>query len=301
LPVAYIPALVFHQVERLDVVKMSYLMTSPDVSTDALTPRAQAMADAVLRQFTSREVEPRIARVLRELPLFGGLSEEQFHRLAGVCRLTSFQPGEVVFRRGEAGQELHVVLEGEVAIAPADSEPVVGVVRAGECLGEMSLLTADAHSATATALNPHRDGRVGAPGSGRIDPAAAGYRPPPLQESRGGDGGEAEAAGRITGPRVATGPSAEEYGSGAPPGARGPLDAARPRPSGGPGPRPAPPPLAGASLPPSAGPPRPAGAGPDIGGGFPRHPAHTYQLSGEGLRFDAGQVVDPVDTDGLPP
>ena len=49
---------------------------------------------------------------------------------------------------------MHVVLQGEVAIALADSDAVVGVVRAGECLGEMSLLTAAAHSATATALSP---------------------------------------------------------------------------------------------------------------------------------------------------
>ena len=48
---------------------------------------------------------------------------------------------------------MHVVLQGEVAIAVAGSDAApVGVVRAGECLGEMSLLTAAAHSATATAL-----------------------------------------------------------------------------------------------------------------------------------------------------
>ena len=154
MPVAYIPALVFHEVERLDVVKMSHLMTSPDVSIDELTPRAKEMADAVLRQFRSREVHPRIAQAVQGLPLFGGLNAEQFNRLAGVCRLTSFEPGEAVFRQGQAGHEMHVVLQGEVAIALADSDAVVGVVRAGECLGEMSLLTAAAHSATATALSP---------------------------------------------------------------------------------------------------------------------------------------------------
>ena len=38
-----------------------------------------------------------------------------------------------------------------VAIAVAGSADAVGVVRGGECLGEMSLLTAAVHSATATA------------------------------------------------------------------------------------------------------------------------------------------------------
>ncbi len=154
LPVAYIPALVFHEVERLDVVKMVRLLAPPDIPTDALTPRAKALADVVLRQFRSRVVLPRIAQAVQGLPLFGGLDAEQVNRLAGVCRVTSFEPGEAIFRQGQAGQEMHVVLQGEVAIAVAGSNAVVGVVRAGEYLGEMSLLTAAAHSATATALTP---------------------------------------------------------------------------------------------------------------------------------------------------
>jgi hypothetical protein len=52
-------------------------MSSPDVSIDALTPRAKAMADLVLRQFGSREVQPRIAQAVHGLPLFGGLNAEQ--------------------------------------------------------------------------------------------------------------------------------------------------------------------------------------------------------------------------------
>jgi len=86
------------------------------------------------------------------LPLFAGLNAEQVARLAGVCGVTGFEPGETVFREGEAGNQMHVVLQGEVAIAVAASAAPVGVVRSGECLGEMSLLTGGAHSATATAL-----------------------------------------------------------------------------------------------------------------------------------------------------
>jgi CRP-like cAMP-binding protein len=128
------------------------LMTSPNLSTDAFTPRARAMADLVLRQLRSRDVLPRIAQAVQALPLFVGLDREQVNRLAGVCRVTSFEPGEAIFRQGQAGREMHVVLLGEVAIALARSNTTVGVVGSGECLGEMSLLTAGAHSATATAL-----------------------------------------------------------------------------------------------------------------------------------------------------
>jgi GNAT superfamily N-acetyltransferase len=151
LPVAYLPALVFHEVERLDVVKLVRLLSPPQVRTDGLTPSCKAMAELVLRLFRNRTVLPRIAKAVHDLPLFTGLSAEQVDRLAGVCGVATFEPGEAVFREGEAGGQIHVVLQGEVAISVAGSAAPVGTVRGGECLGEMSLLTAAAHSATATA------------------------------------------------------------------------------------------------------------------------------------------------------
>lgn len=151
LPAAYVPALVFHEVERLDVVRMVRLLVAPDSATDSLTTRAGTLADVVLRQFRSRAVLPRIADAVQQLALFSGLSAEQINRLAGVCSVSAFDPGACIFRQGEAGREMHVVLQGEVSIEVAGVPDPVGVVAAGECLGEMSLLTSAAHSATATA------------------------------------------------------------------------------------------------------------------------------------------------------
>jgi hypothetical protein len=152
LPVAYLPALVFHEVERIDVVKMVRLLSPPQVRTDGLTPNCKALAELVLRLFRTRTVLPRIATAVHDLPVFGGLNAEQVARLAGMCCVTAFEPGEIVFREGDADNQMHVVLHGEVAIAVAAATGPVGVVRDGECLGEMSLLTLGAHSATATAL-----------------------------------------------------------------------------------------------------------------------------------------------------
>jgi hypothetical protein len=151
LPVAYLPALVFHDVERLDVVKMIRLLSPPQVRTEGLTPSCVALAELVLRLFRNRTVLPRIAKAVHDLPLFAGLNDEQIARLAGMCGVTAFEPGETVFRESEAGHDMHVVLRGEVAIAVAGSADPVGIVRSGECLGELSLLTAGVHSATATA------------------------------------------------------------------------------------------------------------------------------------------------------
>jgi N-acetylglutamate synthase-like GNAT family acetyltransferase len=151
LPVAYLPALVFHEVERLDVVKMVRLLTPPQVRIGNLTPSCEAMADLVLRLFRNRTVLPRIARAVHTLPLFAGLSDEQVARLAGVCGVATFEPGQLVFCQGEATNRLYVIFQGEVAITVPGQVAPVGMVRSGECLGEMSLLTAGAHSASATA------------------------------------------------------------------------------------------------------------------------------------------------------
>jgi GNAT superfamily N-acetyltransferase len=151
LPAGYVPALVFHEVERLDVVRMVRLLVPPDVSAEVPTPPVQALADVVLGQFRARGVLPRIAQAVQELPLFRGLSPEQVHRLAGVCGVSEFVPGQVVFGAGEGGEEMYVVLLGEAAITVPGSPAPVGLVGTGECLGEMSLLTGAAHSATATA------------------------------------------------------------------------------------------------------------------------------------------------------
>jgi GNAT superfamily N-acetyltransferase len=154
LPVAYLPALVFHDVERLDVVKMMRLSSPPKAGTEDVTPRTAALADLVLRTCRSRIALPRIAAVVPQLPLFAGLDAEQIARLAGVCRVANFVADETIFRHGDPGKELHVILQGEVAITWANSTTAVGIVRRGECLGESSLLTVAPHSATATARGP---------------------------------------------------------------------------------------------------------------------------------------------------
>lgn len=152
LPVGYVPALVFHEVERLDVVKMARLLVPLPAGTPTLGDRAHAVADTVLTPFANQPVLPRIARAVSRLALFAGLDAEQVHRLAGVCALAHLEPGQVIFRPADPSDQMYLVLSGEVAITVAGVEQPVDVVRAGECLGELSLLTASPHSAGARAL-----------------------------------------------------------------------------------------------------------------------------------------------------
>jgi hypothetical protein len=152
LPAAYVPALAFYEVERLDVIKMVRLLVPVEENNVHLSPKAAAIAGAVLKGFFSRSVLPRVATAVRQVSLFSGLNPEQVHRLAGVCSIRTFDPGERIFTEGEIGSEMFVVLEGEVAIHVGGHIEAIGRLRAGECLGEISLITGAGHSATACAL-----------------------------------------------------------------------------------------------------------------------------------------------------
>lgn len=167
LPVGYIPANVFHEVERLDVIKMSRLLISFDVGEPQFCETMKPIANVVISKFASKEVLPQMAAASQQAPLFAGLSDEQRQRLLRICEAKSFQSGEPIFRQGEKDGTMHLVLAGEVDLVDSGSREVA-TITIGQCVGETALLgspTSDtAHSVTAiakvsveTAAIPNRD------------------------------------------------------------------------------------------------------------------------------------------------
>jgi NADH dehydrogenase len=66
-----------------------------------------------------------------------------------------FEPGDVVFREGDVGDRLYMILSGEAEIVreAGDREQVVARLGAGECFGEMALLSGETRNATARACS----------------------------------------------------------------------------------------------------------------------------------------------------
>lgn len=151
LPIAYVPAMVFHRVERLDVVKMARLLIAPKLGALALTPDAQAIADIIMGRFREQAVLPEVAEALHRLDLLRGLSNEQTRRVAAACAVDTFAPGEALFAAGEAPHRVFVLIDGEVTVTRGDGDQPVGRVGPGESLGEIALLTRQPHSAGAVA------------------------------------------------------------------------------------------------------------------------------------------------------
>jgi len=97
---------------------------------------------------------------LREIGLFGALSEEVVDRLARSLKTVSMVPGDTVFREGDSGaREMYVLLEGEMEVSKRSRrgrEMRVAILGPTDCFGEMSMIDMQSRSATVRALAPSR-------------------------------------------------------------------------------------------------------------------------------------------------
>jgi len=81
--------------------------------------------------------------LLARIPLFTNLPPEELDRLTKELDVVNLNSGDILFREGDPGEHLYVVVEGELEILMApntDDELILNVLHAGEYLGEMSLL-----------------------------------------------------------------------------------------------------------------------------------------------------------------
>src|SRR5262249_18616309 len=92
-------------------------------------------------------------------PLFQGLSEEDMAILLAGERVQEFQPGQTILAQGDYLAEMYVIVSGLVRVTLTDRSNVprqLAELGPGAPLGEMSLLTGEPTSATATALTTCR-------------------------------------------------------------------------------------------------------------------------------------------------
>lgn len=151
LTIAYIPAMVFHRVERRDVIKMAKLLVPPEFGEIVLIPEAKALAEVVMKNFKRQYVLPEVANALNHLELFDGLTEEQSQRVASVCSVSRFEKGENLIVAGAQSERMFVLINGKVDITLGENNQKVGDVEAGESLGEIAMLTRMPHSMNAAA------------------------------------------------------------------------------------------------------------------------------------------------------
>jgi len=111
-------------------------------------PGAPLVADALAKMVASpRRGVPRASvPVLREVPLFAGLSDRHLRRVAKLAELTRFRPNFAVVREGSPGSSFFVILDGRATVIRA-GVPVT-ILDPGDHFGEMALLDQRPRSAT---------------------------------------------------------------------------------------------------------------------------------------------------------
>jgi CRP-like cAMP-binding protein len=98
---------------------------------------------------------------LKEADIFYGLTPTQLELVAMICQEKDYTAGDIIFPEGASGDELYVVIEGEVEILtnpgliseqPGElSLVVVSIMRRGQSFGEIALVDRGLRSATARA------------------------------------------------------------------------------------------------------------------------------------------------------
>lgn len=88
---------------------------------------------------------------LKSIDLFSQIPGEDLSQIAQITDEVQFEEGDEVFREGEPGDSLYLVIEGKIRIHRGGNE--VATLGARQVFGEMALLDSDARSATAGAIS----------------------------------------------------------------------------------------------------------------------------------------------------
>ncbi len=100
------------------------------------------------------EFQQKLCRMIQDAAMFADLEWEQVEQLAGYMKLYQVEPNTVIFREGDRGEYLCLVIEGKVAVVKANEQgkyKTMYVVQPGRVVGEMAIVDGGPRSATCVA------------------------------------------------------------------------------------------------------------------------------------------------------
>jgi Cyclic nucleotide-binding domain len=129
-------------------------------------PGAYATLDANAAMASLTVIEKMM--LIRQVPIFAELDADDLEELAGVVDEKRVEAGKDLFREGESGDAVYLIIKGTVRVFTGgiDGRPerILNELGPGACLGEMAVLDAAPRSATGRAVDRVRALRV--PGEG---------------------------------------------------------------------------------------------------------------------------------------
>jgi CRP/FNR family transcriptional regulator, cyclic AMP receptor protein len=99
-----------------------------------------------------------IPEIIQQACIFADLDYNALELIASICSVREFNAGEIIFEENSTGQQLYVIVDGEVDIqvnpesigeTPGSRLATLTTLRRGESFGEIALIDRGLRSATA--------------------------------------------------------------------------------------------------------------------------------------------------------
>ena len=100
-----------------------------------------------------------MVKVLETSEFFKGLDESTLDRIAALCQVETYEPGEYVFRQGDFGDKLYVIAEGRIFLERSvdldtrKGSIVIGILGKGRVFGCWSTLLDEPHNLMSSAAS----------------------------------------------------------------------------------------------------------------------------------------------------
>ncbi len=98
-----------------------------------------------------------VRQVLESCEFFKGLEQSSIEKIASLCQVEAYEPGEYVFRQGDFGQHLYIIAEGHIFLERAmdmgarQGNVVISILGKGRVFGCWSTLLAEPHNLMSSA------------------------------------------------------------------------------------------------------------------------------------------------------
>jgi len=99
-----------------------------------------------------------IGHVLETCEFFKGMEKSYIEKIAGLCQVETYKPGEHIFRQGDFGEHLYVIAEGHISLERSvdlgarKGSAVIGILGKGRVLGCWSTLLDEPHNLMSSAI-----------------------------------------------------------------------------------------------------------------------------------------------------
>ena len=97
------------------------------------------------------------SKIIKQCPLFSGVTPEDLHLLLSILRIRKFEKGEILFAEGAVAEGFYIVAVGKVKVyklSPDGRERILQVVQTGNSFAEAAIFDDGRYPAFAETLQP---------------------------------------------------------------------------------------------------------------------------------------------------